>query len=201
LPSFPNHRRGEAESRFIRSRRGVSPVIATTIIIAITVTLGLGLWAYANSGVSSATQSYAESVKQYGDFTKDKFVIANTDFDTVNNRIILWIFNSGSQATNICNYLDDPTRCQDNPPIVVIARGTGPLTPTCFFKHDPPDSTFDCTASPDFTISPGGLAKFSFSVGTITPGTTYDIKVFSSTSASASDLKCYPEAGKTACDT
>ena len=189
--------------RISRKRAGVSPVIATTIIIAITVALGLGLWAYANTGVTSATLSYADSVKEYGDFTKDRFVISNIDFNNnpSANHIALWIFNSGKQETDFCAYnTNDPARCEDKPSISIVERGgTVPITPSDFCQHMPgdPDPTScltrtmpDGNSVKDFRIPPGEIGKFSFDIGTAVNGTaTYEITIFSSTGASASIIQ------------
>src|SRR5213593_1794462 len=155
LPFFFEYERTKSlKSVRLRKRAGVSPVIATTIILAITVTLGLALFTYANSGVSSATRSYSDSVKQYGDFTKDKFVISNIDFNNPTADLIsLWIFNSGKQATNLCA-ASDPTVCETKPPVVVVQRGVGPITPTDFCQYDPNNPSI-CLSPPDFTIPSG----------------------------------------------
>jgi len=87
-----------------RKRSGVSPVIATTIILAITVALGLALWGFANSGVGTATTQYSQSVDRYGEFVSDKFVIANIDFDNPSQgEVAFWVFNSGELQTTINN--------------------------------------------------------------------------------------------------
>src|SRR2546423_793444 len=79
-----------------RSRSGVSPVIATTIILAITIALGLALWSFANSGVGAATFAYANVITQYGDFVSDKFVITNVAFNyPANDQVTFWVYNSG----------------------------------------------------------------------------------------------------------
>jgi flagellin-like protein len=88
------------------SRRGVSPVIATTIILAITVALGLALWGFANSGVGTATTQYSQTVDKYGEFVGDKFVIANVAFDNPGfGEISFWVFNSGELPTTISNII------------------------------------------------------------------------------------------------
>src|SRR5262245_24975750 len=84
------------------SRRGVSPVIATTIILAITIVLGLSLWSFANSGVSAATQTYSDVVTEYGRYVSDKFVVPTAAFDRPDpDDVTVWIFNSGSFATEV----------------------------------------------------------------------------------------------------
>lgn len=84
------------------SRRGVSPVIATTIILAITIALGLALWGFAYSGVGTATTQYSQTVDRYGEFVGDKFVIASVDFDNPGpGEVAFWVYNSGELSTTI----------------------------------------------------------------------------------------------------
>jgi len=85
-----------------RNRSGVSPIIATTILLAITIAVGLALWGFANSGVGNASVKYSQAVDSYGEFVGDRFVIANADFDNPSDGVIaFWIFNSGKLPTTI----------------------------------------------------------------------------------------------------
>src|SRR5687768_13221946 len=110
-PSFFN-------SKLIRMKRsGVSPVIATTIILAITITLGLGLWSFAASGVSTSTQTYADAVTEYGRYTSDRFIVANMDFDNpADGKVSFWIYNSGKLATTISSAVITCKDCGDDLP-------------------------------------------------------------------------------------
>jgi hypothetical protein len=78
-------------------------VIATTIILAITIALGLGLWGFANSGVGTATVQYSEAVNEYGEVVRNhRFVIANMDFNNPgSNKVAFWIYNNGKLDATI----------------------------------------------------------------------------------------------------
>jgi hypothetical protein len=157
-----------------RKRAGISPVIATTIIIAITVTLGLALWAFANTGVGSATQTYSDKIIEYGDYTKDTFTIANMDFDNPGaDQVAFWIFNSGQ----------NPTTIKD----VVLVDRAGCHT------WDPNMLTKDGAAPGDLTVNSKDLKKFYFSAGdTLAPdcvGQTFELTVFTETGSSQMMIK------------
>ena len=157
-----------------RARSGVSPVIATTILIGITVVLGLALWSFANSGVGTATQEYAESVTEYGRFTSDKFTIANMGFDNpADDDIAFWIFNSGKTPTTINNVvLVDRANCE--------TWNQGPVT------SEPPGS---------LSVNSKELKKFYFNSGgdLDTPACvgqqTFELTVVSDTGASQTYVK------------
>ncbi len=183
----------------IRRRSGVSPVIATTIILAITITLGLGLWSFAASGVGTATDNYARVVTEYGEFTADRFVIANVDFNNPSsNRIAFWLFNSGKLETDFCRYdPSNPTKCQDEPSIsVVCIKDCSSLVPAPadLCQHDPSGSCLTRTMPDgnivrDFRVASKELGKFSFDITSIESGGTYEITVYSDTGASQMFLK------------
>lgn len=153
------------------SRLGVSPVIATTIILAITIALGLALWSFANSGVGTATYTYANVITDYGQFVGDKFTIANVAFNyPSNNQVTFWIYNSGKLTTDIkdvvltCKPID-PTDCSGFNPTPNNLVGPTPL------------------ASND-------LGKYSFDANTSIPsGKTFELTVVSKTGASQTFVK------------
>jgi hypothetical protein len=161
-----------------RKRAAVSPVIATTILLGITVTVGLALWSFANSGVGSATQQYADIVTDYGNFASDRFVIANIDFNNPDTGdVAFWIYNSGKFPTTINNVV---LTCRD-----------------CSAAFDPdPDLALTLTQYAPYdlgnrlTMDTKTLKKFSFDSGTnIEALKTYELTVVSETGASQSYVK------------
>lgn len=159
-----------------RGRSGVSPVIATTILLGITVTLGLALWSFANAGVGTATQQYAETVTDYGNFASDRFVIANIDFDNPSTGdVAFWIYNSGRFPTTINNVV---LTCRD------CSAAFDP-DPTALTQVAP---LYD--ASNPLAMDKKTLKKFSFDSQTnIEALKTYDLTVVSETGASQSYVK------------
>ena len=140
-----------------RKRSGVSPVIATTIILAVTVTLGLSLWGFANSSVGTATGTYAEVITNYGKYTSDRFVIANLAFNhPLPAQVTVWVYNSGDFATEI---KEVTLTCKD-------CVGFAPVT-----------------ASVSQQIPAKSLQAISFVSGVLTPGNTYQVHVLSNTGA------------------
>jgi flagellin-like protein len=163
-----------------RGRSGVSPVIATTILLGITVTLGLALWSFANAGVGTATQQYAETVTDYGNFASDRFVIANIDFDNPSTGdVAFWIYNSGKFPTTINNVV---LTCRDcsaafDPDPTIISDTLTQVPPV--YDDDNP-----------LVMDTKTLKKFYFDTATnIEAQMTYDLTVVSETGASQSYVK------------
>ena len=157
-----------------RGRSGVSPVIATTILLGITVTLGLALWSFANAGVGTATQQYAESVTDYGNFASDRFVIANIDFDNPSTGdVAFWIYNSGKFPTEINNVV---LTCRDCSAVV--------SDPTTLTQVDP----YDPDPENQLKMDTKTLKKFWFHTN-IEALSTYELTVVSETGASQSYVK------------
>jgi hypothetical protein len=155
------------------SRLGVSPVIATTIILAITVTIGLSLWSFANSGVSTATSQYANVVTDYGKFAADKFVILSVAFDYPNppdsNDLTLWIYNSGTSSTTIQSVIVSCKNC-------ATPMSTITLTASDLISGNPTIPSKSNVTALSFDASAKG-AVFN-------PGDTYQVQVVSQTGAS-----------------
>lgn len=145
-----------------RQRRGVSPVIATTIILAITITLGLSLWSFANSGAAVATGKYAEVVTEFGEYAGDKFVIANVAFDNPSaDQVTVWVYNSGQLSTEIGSIMLTCKDCSSFSPVTVDSSALTGTNP----------------------IASKSLSALSFDSGTLSDGNTYEVRVLSSTGA------------------
>jgi hypothetical protein len=98
-----------------RQRYGISPVIATTIILGITVTLGIALWAFANSSVGTSATTYASTITDYINYLRERFVIFNMAFkyDAIENSnapsacsdntkcVSIWLYNNGQVPLNV----------------------------------------------------------------------------------------------------
>ena len=149
-----------------KSRSGVSPVIATTIILAITITLGLSLWSFANSGVGAATATYSNVVAEYGKFTNDNFIITSVAFNNPSNQhVAIWVYNSGDFATNISNIA---ITCKDC---------------TNFNTVSESDVDFDVTSENPIPSKQLGKLSVSTDGQTLESGRTYVVQVISTTGA------------------
>jgi hypothetical protein len=145
-------------------------------LLGITVTLGLALWSFANAGVGTATQQYAETVTDYGNFASDRFVIANIDFDNpFTGDVAFWIYNSGRLPTTMNN-------------VVLTCRVC-----SAAFDPDPRDLTQEeplYDESFPLTMDKKTLKKFSFDSQTnIEALQTYELTVVSETGATQSYVK------------
>lgn len=157
-----------------KSRRGVSPVIATTIILAITVTLGLSLWSFANSAVGTATQQYANVITEYGKFTSDKFIVPTVALDFPNppnsDDLTVWVYNNGERETTIQTINVSCKDCAVNVPPVA-------LTAIDLLSGDPDEMTLPAKYL-------GKLGFDASAAGAVfTPGDTYKVQVISDTGA------------------
>ncbi|WP_415281155.1 hypothetical protein [Candidatus Nitrososphaera sp. FF02] len=147
-----------------RKKAGISPVIATTVILAITVSLGLALWSFANSGVSATTAQYADVITDYGKYASDRFVIVNVAYDyPLADRATVWVYNSGQLTTDVANIL---LTCKDcTGPFTAVSADASQITPT----------------NPQ--LASKSLQGLSFATGTLADGNTYEITVTSGTGA------------------
>jgi len=160
-----------------RKRAGVSPVVATTIILAVTVTIGLALWSFANSAFGTASREYGEVITEYSRFTSDRFVIANVDFNNPGaNEMAFWVYNAGKFETTV------------NSVVLTCKPDSGCTEP----KPAPIGLTQDSPDDPTkpLTVASKQLKKFTFDTGTnIESGKTYELVVVSETGVIQSYIK------------
>jgi hypothetical protein len=80
--------------------------------LGITVTLGIALWSFVNSGVGTSTEVFANEVTDYVNYLNDRFVTVNMAFQyddpdidactTDDNLCVtVWIYNNGNLPVKI----------------------------------------------------------------------------------------------------
>ena len=92
-------------------RSGVSPVISTTILLAITITMGLSLWGFVNSASSSSAESFTNEITDYVNYVNERYVIVNLAFGYDNpdvnacsddsDCVTLWIYNYSERDVRV----------------------------------------------------------------------------------------------------
>jgi hypothetical protein len=122
---FENKSKNVTGKKFNRKHAGVSPLISTMIIIAITIVTGLALFAYTNSQASVATNAFSQEATDFINYRNDRFVVANLSFKETGKCVVApadycftaYIFNSGNLPVQITT--------------VSAGRDNGPLLPYC----------------------------------------------------------------------
>lgn len=86
-----------------RRRRAVSPVIATVVLVAIAISVGAGLWSYANSSTGATLAGEAERAAMNINELNEKFIIFHFNVTTTgaNDTITAWFYNHGDLDTQI----------------------------------------------------------------------------------------------------
>ena len=155
-----------------RKSRGVSPVIATVILVAVAITVAVAV-SYWMSGISS----------QYTQFEKVEIQTAICTLDASGNwKVEVKMKNSGSKSSTLTNvFIND----------VEVNGGidyTDPLNPVLIpgYDHAGPTAdliTTDLTIDPPFSITSGATGTVFIWVGagygTLSSGTTLNIKIHS----------------------
>jgi FlaG/FlaF family flagellin (archaellin) len=96
-----------------RQRLGISPVISSTILIAITVTLGLSLWSFVNSQVNTSTESFASATTDYVNKVSERYVIVSmalgyqdpslSTCTNVSKCVTIWVYNYSERDVKVTN--------------------------------------------------------------------------------------------------
>jgi hypothetical protein len=90
-----------------RRRGGISPVIATTILLAIAVAVGAALWGFTSSATGATLQEQADKSAGSINQLNEKFIIFNLNVTLAPgaNNVTIWFYNNGNIATNITGVL------------------------------------------------------------------------------------------------
>jgi len=138
-----------------RIRKGVSPVIATVIIITVTLVVGFAVFSFVNSEAAVASGAMGQSTASYVNYLKERFVITNVAFNyPTSGQVTIWFYNNG--AVN--------TRFIANNGQIFIGTTPNPTTEITSFTPSPVTVEVRKSSSITFTYSP------------INQGTTYYIK-------------------------
>lgn len=82
-----------------RKRAGITPVIATLMIIAVTIVAGGAVFFYVNSQAAIQEQRLGEANSSYLNFLNERFVTVNANFSS--NKVTIWFYNNGNLTTKI----------------------------------------------------------------------------------------------------
>lgn len=141
------------------SRKGVSPVVGTVIIVAVTLVVGFAVMSFVRTESAASTSALGASSSSYTNQLRERFVITNLAFDITysggsfvssSGYITFWVYNNGNITAGIIQ--------------VFIGKSPTSLTPVSSFSLNP-------TTIP---ISQGGFVYFRYNAtGPVEPGTYY----------------------------
>jgi hypothetical protein len=87
-----------------RHKRAVSPVVAETILIAVAISTGLGVWGFTQSSVGARLQAQGEQTAADMNAVRERFVIVNLSVTAINathGDYSLFVYNNGLVPTEI----------------------------------------------------------------------------------------------------
>ena len=97
---------------------GVSPVISATILMAITVTMGLSLWSMVASQSNSSSESFANEITDYVNYVNERYTVVNMAFGYDDPKInacntgladskcaTVWVYNFSEKDVKVVDVL------------------------------------------------------------------------------------------------
>ncbi|MCP8316649.1 MAG: hypothetical protein H3Z52_02780 [archaeon] len=129
-------------------RKGVSPVVATVIIITVTLVVGFAAWSFVNSEAAAASGAFGQSTASNVNYLRERFVITNVAFNykgttPTTGWVTVWFYNNGAVNTQIVE--------------IYIGTSTTSMTKISSFSSTP--STLEvgksCYVTFTYTINPG----------------------------------------------
>ena len=79
----------------VRSRRGLTPVIATIILSAVVITVGGAIWSYAQSATIVIANDYVNGTMSLLNEVVERFTIEHVSYDEVNDVLHISVYNYG----------------------------------------------------------------------------------------------------------
>jgi hypothetical protein len=137
-------------------RSGISTVVETLLIVAITVTLGTFAFAFASGGLGTMSQSFANWITSSGNSISEKFVVEQVTFTTT----------GGTQGADV----------------YVRNVGAAPTTLVSVYIFDQSSNTFVSQTAISTTVNVGAFVNIDHTTLTFTPshGHTYSFTLTSS---------------------
>jgi len=81
------------------AKQGVSQILASLILITITLGVGAGLFSYVNGAVVTAERTYADTLQLQMNELQESFIVASANFSS--NELTIWFFNNGNINSSI----------------------------------------------------------------------------------------------------
>ncbi len=85
--------------RFHRRSKGITPIVATILLIAVTIIAGMGVFSYVNSQAGVSEKRLGDSTSSYLNFVNEKYLTVNANFSA--KKVTIWFYNSGNLTTTI----------------------------------------------------------------------------------------------------
>ena len=87
-------------------RRALSPVIATIIISAAVLTIGGGLWAFAQGASTVIAEDYVNDTLSLVDEITERFIVEWVSCSTNGETLTIWVYNYGDVDIMVDVYVD-----------------------------------------------------------------------------------------------
>jgi len=99
---------------FSKSRRAISPVIATIILSAVVITIGGAVWSYAQGAATEIANDYANGTMSLLNEVIERFTIEHASNDTDGNILYVWVYNYGDVDVVIDLYANSTSSFKSN---------------------------------------------------------------------------------------
>ncbi len=82
-------------SSFLKSRRAISPVIATIILSAVVITIGGAVWSYAQGAATEIANDYVNGTLELLNEVTERFTVEHVSNNTDGTVLYVWVYNYG----------------------------------------------------------------------------------------------------------
>lgn len=93
------------KKRLWADRKALSPVIASIVLCAAVLLIGLSAWSYTYSVSAFLQTSYFEDVKKQIDAISERFAVEHIAYDNSSNILYVWVYNYGEVDIEVDVYV------------------------------------------------------------------------------------------------
>lgn len=86
-------------------KKALSPVVASIILCAAVLMIGLSAWSYTYSVSAFLQTSYYEDVKKQIDAISERFAVEHIAYDNSSNILYVWVYNYGEVDIEVDVYV------------------------------------------------------------------------------------------------
>ena len=89
----------------MRTRRGISPVIASVMLAAIVIAVGGSVWFYSISATTTVADSYVKETLDSIYKVTERYIVENIYYDNSTDVLMIWVYNYGDVKISVDTYV------------------------------------------------------------------------------------------------
>jgi len=94
-------------------KKGLSPVIASILLCAATLTVGIAAWSFTFTATVNLEKSYSKGVREQIEVISERFTVEHVSYDKVATTLHVWLYNFGKVDIEVDIYVEGDAKGQN----------------------------------------------------------------------------------------